>query len=668
MEREKLAWMSCCVVSVAFFLYIQMSSSRRSSSTRRGHSRRTSSLAVQHGKNRSPYVAGAVVSQKERSRSHVSSRHEKTIGLTATNNNISHSKLRDPSPHPQERYNGSEHGSPGHAHWLTRFGALGFTSGRSTRRPSTASLSQLKEVPKKREFGTQTSMASVERSGRADATEQTPGTDVIRAISPIKRVDKDSFSPVSQDAVLFAGGSVLFKCREQTLPFLPPLLEHGVVQELTELITAVQFPHNDPKSWLELYNFLTEIPRTVLVCTLRTKKLPEVSPPFSLLPSQERNSSVYLNRLQHEVCCLLRGDRPRYLKYGQFDFNELESAIVWRPFAAGDSRNSSFFLHCASNSSDDDNDGANGEKSVDDFTCQVKLAEDVERLLLRRRQSKMPSSSVQFPENSSLSNGSMLHKNCSTPSRAADVVHPTFEESEVAEVLRKLSKLRSQESFSLMQRNGTNYNFYLSLLSLSTMAEAMLERSAGKKKQLTRAKLAAHSSTTSSQCITPSLDSRSKQDPHKPLESVNLNVCDGALKSEQQTLSEELNILLDKASSESFSDVRDDYVISKKLFDSGRNRDRRVKNKEEDRFARVPTTSTVPSPMVNKAEHKSSALERLNTHSHMETSGDRSSLSDLNGSRHKISVYDRLYTPLKNVQKAAPPTSPWKKERFNLYA
>ncbi|EAN80439.1 uncharacterized protein TEOVI_000571600 [Trypanosoma equiperdum] len=657
MDREKLAWAGLSIVSVVFFLYIQNSSPRRSRGLHRPRGTRASPPRPVPNKYRSGSTPGTAACRSEGSRSVVSSRPERTNGLTATSNNTFSSK-HEPSAHPQESRTNGENTPARHPHWLTRISGSGLNSAARSRRPSTATAPYMNETPQRRERGTQTTDAAFRVVNENDALVQMVSTDALRCISPIPRQGKETPSPLSQDVDLCLGYSLL---GGEKLPsfLLSPALDGGVARELMELIEAVQNPEVDPKEWLELYNFLTELPRSVLCHILKTRKIPELAPPLLTARSPQDKRLTHLSRLQQEVFCLLRGERGRYSKIGRFAMDEREAIIIWCPAEGKATKYENQFHQFTILSSDDDD--SEDKDNADDLNGSpqcVRVAEAVEKILLRRRRAKMPSSATQFPESSSVSGGeTMWYTNSS------------FEEAEVATLLKQLMKLRHHEAFSVLQRNGTDYSFILNLLSLSTNAQSMLERSILKKKQRARAKVGAPSSSTSSPSITPSGKSGVKPHEQVGTRSNGMSKHTDVRQYEEPNLNEELSILLDKTPSSSFNDGKEGFMVSKKLFGSERNGERTPRRKGvHEHYARVSTTSTVPSPLDNIVDHKILPYGRMNTHAHVEMNGDNS-ISSGEGSnfRQKKSVYDRLYTPPKKTVKPAATTSSWAKAPFNVY-
>ncbi|ESL08969.1 hypothetical protein TRSC58_03318 [Trypanosoma rangeli SC58] len=560
----------------------------------------------------------------------------------------------------------------------SNFTASLFTARHTVRnaQPTNTCAAEVEKVKGRSVVGrsTQTDSTLWEEFCRLDAFNSAPGgCDPLGCISPITSKDKDIASPISPEALYFGSPK---RGNSKPIPLLPPSLEHGVEEELTKRVEAVQVPSAGAREWFDLYNFVTHIPRGVLRPIWMKKffglLLSPTSPPPVAVSDSSNGEVDPLWRLQEHVSRLVKDDSFRPPKNRQFCLSDEGTSIVWCAKKGKRLEEMSRFSHICVFSSDEDEDEGDGDGDAG-------VVERVEKVLLACRQASMHSAATQFPEESTLT--------APAPADQLQVaMRIPFEEQDVMALLGNLVKLRNHVSFDALRRGGVDISFSVGVVDAMNEAQRLLDRASIKMATVGQSTLQTLQAPPGSWLVSPAKRALA-QEPKWAQEEMPLTPLAGR-RSERDTrmvpqsaLSPRHSRKLDIERSALRDGATHDFAgfpygphdapcLSHAVYENLASTPPR--NGESHSFVRFLTASTIPSAALDENERRRTLFGRSRTQTVIEqTSNNSSEKNTSNGARSSSDVFNRLYTPSKNAYKAAaqptPPLSGGKKVPFNVY-
>ncbi|EKF33261.1 hypothetical protein MOQ_002875 [Trypanosoma cruzi marinkellei] len=661
MENEKLIWAGVGLFTMASFIYLQgpLLSSRGRSSTRQTRGERTNSRQRQH-----TLTSIAPSERVDRSRGSAVSKKELSNGrFDGKNGDTVFTSIFDPqsmSPPPRKV---SASGSPLETDpsYQSRNSNKIFPSQHTARHRAmnTQSASVVPAQAERRRVGTgrstQTDNSTWEELCRLEAlVAARGGDDPLGFISPIACKEKDIGSPISPAALYFSPSE---REKKKNGPLLPPSLERGVEMELTKRVGAVHSPSAGAKEWLDLYNFVIDIPRSVLQHIWRKKSLglflPPLSSPTAAMLDKPAEEVDPLWRIQEHILRLVSCEPCQVPKNGRFRLSEDGANVVWCSKEGKKSEKMGRFSHVCVFSSDED------EPGKDDDT-DTNVAERVEKVLLACRQARMHSFSTQFPEEST----EAINKPVNQPQVA---MRFPFEERDVMALLGNLVKLRNHASFDALRRSGNDVSFVVAVIDLMNDAQRLLDRAA---------------------IWMTSVEETSKPNVKTPPES-RLMPSNHRILGKESKLSQEELVL---NSPDARCAGRDAQVVLRGSATHGTGKFLKnqqnapsfphfghensaatpPRNGDPDAFARFLSASTIPSAVLEENERRRTSFARSRTQIVIENASSiPSENNSSNGAQLRNNVFDRLYTPPKNALKpnsqVTPPISGRAKAPFNVY-
>ncbi|ESS66328.1 hypothetical protein TCDM_05080 [Trypanosoma cruzi Dm28c] len=661
MENEKLIWAGVGLFTMASFIYLQgpLLSARGRGSTRQMRGERTNSRQRHHTltsiapSERIDRSRGSAISKKELSNGRLDGKNGDAVFASIFEH-------QSGSPPPRKV---SASGSPLETDVSYQSpNANKIVPAQHTARHRVMNTKPTSVVPAQAEKrrvrtgrSTQTDNSTWEELCRLEALIAAQGGgDPLGFISPIACKDKDIGSPISPAALYFSPPE---QEKKKSGPLLPPSLERGVEMELTKRVGAVHSHSAGAREWLDLYNFLIDIPCSVLQYIWRKKSLglflpPLSSPPAAMLdnPAEEVDS---LWRIQEHVLRLLNREPCQVPKNGHFRLSEDGANVVWCPKEGTKLEKMGRFTHVCVFSSDEDEEGR------DDDT-DTGVAERVEKVLLACRQARMHSLSTQFPEEST----GVVNEPVNQPQVATRF---PFEERDVMALLRNLVKLRNHASFDALRRSGTDISFVVGVIDLMNDAQRLLDRAA--------IWMTSIEETTKPYMKTPP-ESRLMPSAHRILgKESQLSQEELALTSpDARCAGRDAQLLLRGSATHGTGKLLKNQQNAPSFphFVHENSAATPPRNGGPDSFARFLSASTIPSAVLDENERRRTSFARSRTQVVIENASSiLSENNSSNGTHLRNNVFDRLYTPPKNALKtnsqATPPISGGKKAPFNVY-